>query len=181
MEKLIELVKRVSIEEAAPKVASGAVFLVLFSIVFVTNIVTCVYYNQLWFLSAWSIGLGLEIIGYGGRIWWAQQNDSLNAYVMMLVCVTIAPCFMMLCFYYIMAQMVLVYGNNFSKLRSTKYYVLFIIWDLISLVLQAAGSGASTGADDDEPGRYVLIAGLAIQVASMIIFQYFWYTFLCEI
>lgn len=61
---------------------------------------------------------------------------------------------------------------------------MFIFSDFVSLVLQAAGGGISatgnTKAESNE-GRYIMIAGLAWQVVSLIVFLIVWADFMWRV
>ncbi|KAG0684311.1 hypothetical protein C6P40_004573 [Pichia californica] len=177
----IELISRKFIDGDTPKLASGIGYVIVFSIFYTINLIECVYYHQWWFLNTWGIGLLLEIIGYSGRIWYTINDNSSKAYIMELVCITVAPCFLMAGIYYILAQLILIFGNHFSFLKPMNYSLIFIICDVISIFVQAAGGGISDAPSSREIGRYVMIGGLAFQVLTISIFQFFWYSFLWKV
>ncbi|OZJ01408.1 hypothetical protein BZG36_05660, partial [Bifiguratus adelaidae] len=43
--------------------------------------------------------------------------------------------------YYMLAKFTVIYGGQFSKLKPMTYSTIFILFDLISIVLQAIGGG----------------------------------------
>ncbi|GMM28135.1 phospholipid-translocating ATPase [Martiniozyma asiatica (nom. inval.)] len=168
-----------------PSLGGNAALVAVFAIMLVFQVIFGVFYHQWWFLTCWTCGLFLEILGYVGRIWSHENIDNMNAFVMQLVCLTLAPCFLMAGIYYIIAQLTLVYGRNFSFLRPMQYSLIFIIADLISIILQAAGGGIASGAlqvfESARPGANVMVGGLAFQAFTIGVFQFFWYTFLWKI
>lgn len=176
-----ELYARSFIQGPTPKLASGIGYVVVFSVLFAVNMLSCVFYHQWWFLGSWGVGLVLEIVGYAGRIWYTLNDNSSSAYIMELVCITVAPCFLMAGIYYVLAQLILIFGNDFSRLKPMQYSLIFIICDVISIFVQAAGGGVSDNPSSSTIGRYIMIAGLAFQVFTISVFQVLWYDFLWKI
>lgn len=179
----VELVKRKFFDGDTPSLASGVAFTAVFSVFSLINALSCSIYHQWWFFGTWGVGLVLEIIGYSGRIWYTINDNNGNAYIMELVCITVAPCFLMAGIYYILAQLVLIYGNQFSYMKPMHYSLTFIICDVVSICLQGAGGGISSSANSSSVslGSNIMIAGLAFQVATITIYQYLWYAFLWKI
>lgn len=164
-----------------PSFGGNIALVVVFSIFLTFHVISGVFYHQWWFLFCWTCGLALEILGYAGRIWSSQNIMSFDAFVMQLVCLTLGPCFLMAGIYYVIAQLTLIYGQKFSVLRPMQYSFLFIIGDLISIILQAAGGGVAAGSlsqyESTEDGSHIMVAGLAFQVFTIAAFQIFWYIF----
>lgn len=89
---------------------------------------------------------------------------------------TIAPAFFSASIYICLGRIVIVYGETISRLRPRTYTIIFILCDLLSLVLQAAGGAITSIADADQAdlgqaGINIMIAGLASQVASLALFM----------
>jgi hypothetical protein len=168
-----------------PSLGGNIALLVVYSLFFALQIISGVFYHQWWFLTCWSCGLILEILGYAGRIWSSQNIMNFNAFVLQLVCLTLGPCFMMAGIYYVIAQLTLIYGTKFSLLRPMQYSLIFIICDIISIALQAAGGGVAAGALSDyestDDGSHIMVAGLAFQVFTILVFQLFWYYFFWKV
>ncbi|GME73007.1 unnamed protein product [[Candida] boidinii] len=165
-----------------PSLAGNAVLIGVFSIFFGIHFLYGFYVRQWWFMCSWSMGLILEIIGYAGRVWLSKNIESFNAYVMQLVCVTIAPCFLMAGIYFILAQVTVIIGLKYSLLKPMWYANLFIFCDVTSIVIQAVGGGIAAvdlgNYGSTDKGAHIMVAGLAFQVFSMALFQVFWYLFL---
>ena len=166
-----------------PHIASGIAYTVVFSFLTVITGTISIWSHQWWFLCSWGIGLLLEVVGYSGRIWYTLNDTSRSAYVMELVCITVAPCFLMAGIYNIFAQLVLVYGTQYSYLKPKLYSTIFIICDVLSIFIQGAGGGISSGSrvNSVSTGSNVMIVGLAFQVATMSVFQLLWYSFIVKI
>lgn len=92
-----------------------------------------------------------------------------------LICLTIAPAFFTAAIYICLGRIVIVYGEDISRIRPRTYTILFVTCDIIALVLQAAGGAITSIADSDQKslgdtGVNIMIAGLAFQVASLTLF-----------
>lgn len=168
-----------------PSLGGNIALLVVYSFFFALQVISGVFYHQWWFLTCWSAGLILEIIGYAGRIWSHENILNFNAFVMQLVCLTLAPCFLMAGIYYVIAQLTLIYGQKFSMLRPMHYSLIFIICDLISIILQAVGGGVAANElslyQPTDVGSHIMVGGLAFQVFTIALFQFFWYLFLWKV
>jgi hypothetical protein len=95
-------------------------------------------------------------------------------YLRYLICLTIAPAFFTAAIYLCLGRIITVYGEEHSRLKPRTYTYLFVTCDLISLVLQAAGGAITSIADDQsthDMGVNIMIAGLAFQVASLVVFS----------
>ncbi|KAG0674532.1 hypothetical protein C6P40_002163 [Pichia californica] len=164
-----------------PSLGGNIALLVVYSFFFILQVISSVFYHQWWFLTCWSCAMVLEILGYIGRVWSNQNIMNFNAFVMQLVCLTLAPCFMMAGIYYIIAQLTLIYGEKFSVLRPMQYSLIFIVCDIISIILQAVGGGVAAGAlsvyQSTQQGSNIMVGGLAYQVFTIALFQCFWYLF----
>lgn len=67
----------------------------------------------------------------------------------------------------------MLHGPHLARFKPRTYSIIFIIWDIVSLVLQAAGGAladTSKGASGGQTGINIMIAGLASQVASLVVF-----------
>ncbi|GMG23423.1 unnamed protein product [Ambrosiozyma monospora] len=128
------------------------------------------------------MGLILEVIGYSGRVAAHYSITTFNPFVIQLVCITLAPCFLLAGIYYTLGQLTVVMGPKFSVLKPMQYCSIFIICDLISIIIQAIGGGAASASlsayTSSRPGANIMVGGLAFQVFSMTLFQLFWYHFL---
>ncbi|GME76838.1 unnamed protein product [Ambrosiozyma monospora] len=73
-------------------------------------------------------------------------------------------------------------GPKFSMLEPMQYSSVFILFDLIAIIIQAVGGASAALSLSDftssRPGANIMVGGLAFQVFSMSLFQFFWYNFL---
>ena len=106
----------------------------------------------------------------------SQTNMTLqNGFLMQIVCLTIAPAFMAAGIYLCLSRIVITFGAENSRIRPLSYPRIFIPCDVASLLLQAAGGGiasAQTHANKNPAiGDHLMIAGLAFQVFTLLIFM----------
>ena len=90
-----------------------------------------------------------------------------------MICLTIGPTFISAAIYVCLARVVVVYGEQYSRFKPRTYTLTFIICDFISLVLQAAGGAIADQAADaveENMGVHIMVAGLSLQVASLMLF-----------
>ncbi|CUS22490.1 LAQU0S05e06568g1_1 [Lachancea quebecensis] len=111
------------------------------------------------------VGLVVEIGGYAARIVSHGDLYNIGPYVAQTVMLLVAPALMA-------ATIYMNFGRLLILLRATKLSVvparfnttIFVLGDVLSFVLQAAGGGLLGASDQHQLGSNIVIAGLAIQV-----------------
>jgi len=155
--------------------AANSTFIALFSISLISFILTFVLTRRaLAFFLAFFAGVVLEVIGYAGRILSYENQWDENGFLMQIVCLTIAPAFMAGGIYLCLRRIVYAFGPENSRIAPESYTRIFIPCDVLSLLLQAAGGGlASTASHQGKPpdtGDHIMVAGLAFQVLTLLVF-----------
>ncbi|KAJ5084011.1 RTA1 domain protein [Penicillium alfredii] len=158
-----------------PNVPANVLFLVIFSLLLAAQIALGTWFRIWTYMGAMTAGLILEIPGYIGRVMMHSNPFDFNAFLLYLICLTIAPAFFTAAIYICLGRIVIVYGEDISRIRPRTYTILFVTCDIIALVLQAAGGAITSIADSDQKslsdtGVNIMIAGLAFQVASLTLF-----------
>ncbi|CZR50251.1 related to RTA1 domain protein [Phialocephala subalpina] len=156
-----------------PTLFGNAFYIAIFTLILGLQIFQGIRYRTWTLLFTMIGGLALEIIGYGSRIQMHYNPFLFNPFLIYLICLTIAPTFFSAAIYLCLARIVVVYGEEHSRFRPRTYTLTFIICDIISLVLQAAGGALADLAATPEQGRtgvHVMVAGLSFQVASLALF-----------
>lgn len=142
-------------------------------------------FRQWWFSTAFICTGILEVLGYIGRTWSHSDTGLMDPFLLNMICLTIAPVFTMGGIYYQLAKLLEVYGPKFGLWRPIIYSYVFIACDIVSLAIQAAGGGtagmAVSDGDTTEEGTHIFVAGLALQVFSMLIFIFLWFHFLYQV
>ncbi|KAF2028290.1 RTA1-domain-containing protein [Setomelanomma holmii] len=126
------------------------------------------------FTVAMVSGCVLEVIGYAGRVMAATGLYHENPFLIQIVCLTIAPGFLAAGVYLCLSRIVITFGAENSRISARAYPRIFIPCDFLSLVLQAAGGGIASVKthmnEDPKLGNNIMIAGLSVQVATLLIF-----------
>lgn len=89
---------------------------------------------------------------------------------------TLGPAFFSAAIYICLGKIVVIYGEGISRFRPRTYTRLFVSCDLLSLILQAVGGALASSAGDgdtseSDTGVNIMIAGLAFQVFSLLVFM----------
>ncbi|KAK1978895.1 RTA1 like protein [Colletotrichum cereale] len=156
--------------------APNVLFVVLFGFSLMTFMATYAATRRgLAFNIAMSLGVLTEIIGYVGRVMsWTNQWEE-TGFMIQVCALTTAPAYLSAGIYLCIRQIVTAFGPNNSRIPPEWYTRIFIPCDLISLVLQAVGGAlASIANHRREPtrtGDNIMIAGLAFQVFTMLLFM----------
>ncbi|KAI2149589.1 Envelope glycoprotein gp160 [Ophidiomyces ophidiicola] len=157
-----------------PSLAANVAFLVLFGMCALVQVVELVRWRRYSFSVLIIFGGICEVIGYAGRIMLYKNPFSQDGFLIQVCCLTIAPSFYSAAIYFCIADIVGLFGPKASRLKPMHYAWIFIPCDFISLVLQGTGGGLASVASqqykDPKPGTSVMVAGLAFQVFSLLVF-----------
>jgi hypothetical protein len=158
-----------------PSLGGNALYAAIFGVYLILNIYLGFRHKTWGYMAAMFFGLVGEIIGYIARILLYQNpfDPSGNNFLIYIVCLTISPAFLSAAIYLCLGRIVVVFGEQISRLRPRTYTLIFCGCDFFSLVLQAAGGGMTSSAKTytaQQTGINVMLAGLSCQVASLFIF-----------
>lgn len=96
------------------------------------------------------------------------------------VCLTLAPALLSASIYLCLARVVIVEGQEYSRLKPRTYSIVFVSFDFISLLLQSIGGSMTATADTKtvvDKGINVMLGGLSIQIVSLLFFMGIWLEF----
>ena len=103
-----------------------------------------------------------------------QADKAQNPFLLQIICLTIAPAFLAAGVYLCLSRIVSTFGAENSRIRPLSYPRIFIPCDVASLVLQALGGGIASAKthshQDPTLGNNIMIAGLSVQVVTLLIF-----------
>ncbi|KAF2430805.1 RTA1 like protein family [Tothia fuscella] len=158
-----------------PSIAANGLFTGLFSLSLALFLIQAIYSRRFVAFSVSMLcGSVLEVLGYVGRVMSYHNPFGETGFLLQIICLTIAPAFYAAGIYFCLSRIVETFGAENSRLRPILYPRIFITCDFLSLVLQAMGGGMASAAShaDKDPttGNNIMIAGLAIQVATLTIF-----------
>ncbi|KAK4192751.1 RTA1 like protein-domain-containing protein [Podospora australis] len=164
--------------EHVPSTAANAIFAAIFGLSFIGFV--AVYFGTrrrgTFFTVTMCLGNLCEILGYVARVLSSKNPWEDLGFLMQIVCLTIGPAFLAAGVYTCLAKVVIIYGEENSRVKAAWYTRIFIPCDVVSLVLQAAGGAMAASAEDGEyetldMGTNIMIAGLAFQVFTMLMFS----------
>jgi hypothetical protein len=153
----------------------NAFFAALFGIMLIVNVILDIRYKTYGYSIAVVLGLMGEVVGYIGRIMLSTSpfDPTGNDFLIYLVPLTIAPAFLSAAIYLCLARVIIVYGEQTSRIAPRLYTLIFCSFDFISLLLQAAGGGIASAASTNssrQTGVNIMLAGLSFQVFSLSVF-----------
>ncbi|CUM68019.1 uncharacterized protein PRCAT00005734001 [Priceomyces carsonii] len=161
------------------------IYFTVFTFVFFYIVFMLIKSRFHWYNITFFCGFALEFLGFLGRILAFTDDTNMNYFLLQFVSLTIAPAFIMAGIYFLFAQLVIIHGRQYSVLKPMWYSYMFIVSDVVSLFIQAAGGGAASAATsenrDASGGTNTMIAGIAFQVFSMSVFLLFWFEFINRI
>ncbi|KAF2093267.1 putative RTA1 domain protein [Rhizodiscina lignyota] len=165
-----------------PTLAGNTVYVAIFGLILIAQIGLGAWYRTWGFLAGMVFGLILETVGYAGRILMHNNPFDFNNFLIYLICLTIGPAFLSASIYLCLSRIIIVYSPRLSRLQPRTLSLMFMCFDLVALILQAAGGAIAASADDDQnesdTGRNIMIAGLVWQVASLAVFMLLWADYL---
>jgi len=157
-----------------PGLGANGALLALFSIALLLHTFQGSLHRTWGFLISMFFGNVAEIIGYAGRIMMWKNPFELNPFLIQICCLTIAPAFLCAGIYLCLARIVIVFGEDISRIKPKVYQYAFICCDFISLVLVGAGGGSasvrSQNNEDPTLGNNLMLAGLSFQVFTLLVF-----------
>ncbi|KAJ5723424.1 hypothetical protein N7488_001459 [Penicillium malachiteum] len=158
-----------------PNLAANILFVLIFSVIMAAQAYLGTRFRIWTYMGAMIPGLILEVLGYAGRIMMHHNPFNFSGFLLYLIPLTIGPAFFTAAIYICLGKIIIVYGEDISRLRPKTYSYIFITCDLIALVLQAAGGAVSSIATSSQQslsnaGVNTMIAGLAFQVGSLTLF-----------
>ena len=121
------------------------------------------------------IGTIMEIVGYATRIPLVSKPiGQIPLYSCMHACLILAPIFNAAIEYVLIGRLMHAVGDQYSWIKPKLVAWIFIICDAVSMLIQVTGAGllASAGVNLEKAktGENILLAGLAVNLASFAIF-----------
>ncbi|KFY94515.1 hypothetical protein V500_03197 [Pseudogymnoascus sp. VKM F-4518 (FW-2643)] len=158
-----------------PSLGGNLFFLVLIYLFVFAQIWLGVKYRTTSICLCMLAGLGLESAGYIGRILLHTDPFYRPYFLLYLVSLTLGPVFFAAAIYLCLGRIVVIVGQEISWLKPRTYTFVFVACDVLSLLIQAIGGVIAsifplTNQTMIDLGTHIMVAGLAIQVASLTAF-----------
>jgi len=157
-----------------PTLWANVLFCAIFGLLCIAQVVLGLWSRIRGYSIAVACGCLLECVGYGGRLIMHNNPWTTPGFEMQIVCLIIGPSFTAAGVYLTLKHAVRHNGAEFSRLKPAMYPWIFVCCDIGSILLQAAGGGVAASAGKTNTkllsaGNNIIIAGIAFQVATMII------------
>jgi len=154
-----------------------ALFVSLYSLSTIIHFVQALHY-RLWFLFPTIVLAGVgEIIGWGARLWSSKSPWLLEPFIIQITTTIIAPTPLVAANFVILGQLIVRLGPKYSRLSPLLYTLVFVTADIAALTIQAIGGGQASSAvennKDLNPGAHVMLAGIIVQMVSILIYMGF--------
>ncbi|KAF7517170.1 hypothetical protein G7054_g13892 [Neopestalotiopsis clavispora] len=158
----------------APNLGANAALCVVFGMVLIFQLAIGFWSKIYGYSAAIAGGSLLECVGYIGRLKMHNNAWDMSGFQMQIVCLIIGPSFTAAGVYLTLKDFVRHNGPQYSRIKPAQYPWIFVCCDAGSILLQAAGGGVAGSAGKTNPdllntGNNIMIAGIAFQVATMII------------
>ncbi|OCF32275.1 hypothetical protein I316_05943 [Kwoniella heveanensis BCC8398] len=157
-----------------PGKAPGIAYIVVFALLGLVHIGLGIRYKY-WLVFATLIpGTFLEVIGWAGRLWSAENVYMVTPFLMQIASLIIGPAFYSAWAYTVLGFCINRLGAAYSLLSPKMYLACFVTADVISLVIQAIGGGkaavAAQEGTETGPATKIMLAGILFQLGTMTIF-----------
>jgi len=160
-----------------PSLAAAILFTVLYAIPTVFTLHR-INNTRTWYFLCVVVGGIFEIAGYALRIGSLKSPCNVGLYAASSSLIVIAPLLVAAGNYLMLGRLMLAVlpenNNKIIGLKPTLVTKIFVGIDIISILIQASGTGIASANDwegsEKEVGVNILIAGLAIQVVTTIAF-----------
>ncbi|KAJ6009544.1 RTA1-domain-containing protein [Penicillium canescens] len=154
-----------------PSLAAGIVFSILFCFLTVAHIAQSTHGRRWWSL-VFAVGCFIELLGWVARTWSAVCPYNLNAFLMQISTLIMAPVFFAAGLYILFGVFISIPGCHSSYLSPISYFWIFILGDCTSLLLQGIGGGLASSEmarinGDLSQGTHIMLAGIILQIVWM--------------
>ncbi|KAF2751334.1 RTA1 like protein [Sporormia fimetaria CBS 119925] len=129
-----------------------------------------------WWFSTMLVGIIFEVVGYAFRCLSAKNDPyRVTYFVCQYFFIVVAPVFFAAAIYTVLTALINVTGRQYSPLLSPRIILwIFITCDVVATVVQILGAGligkAASNREDTTMPNNILLAGLAFQAASFLLF-----------
>ncbi|KAK7402905.1 Envelope glycoprotein [Neonectria punicea] len=159
-----------SIYTYRPSLSANIALVALFGVLGVIHAYLGVRWKSWGFMGGMLAGCISECVGYVGRIMLYYDPFSFNAFMIQIVCLTIAPVFYTASIYVTLSKAINFFAPEMSRFKPALFIWIFIPFDIVCLILQAAGGALSTSDDSGDLGVDISMAGLILQVIVLAAF-----------
>ncbi|KAJ9156608.1 Sphingoid long-chain base transporter RSB1 [Pleurostoma richardsiae] len=164
-----------------PSMAGNTLMMAAFAVLVPIALWVGIAFRTPLYASSFILGLLFEVMGYAGRVVLRTDLASKSYFVLFLVGTIMGPTFITGAIYVVLPHILTLYGSDVSVVSRPIYLaVVFLAFDVFTLAFQAVGAAfASQGSTSEEmhQGSNILLVGLALQIASLVVFFGTYYRF----
>ncbi|KAK6465517.1 RTA1 like protein-domain-containing protein [Scheffersomyces coipomensis] len=179
---LISLDREANLYSSDLSKVANLLMAVIFAIILIWQASLCIWSKHFYFGFCFICGTGLEFAGYFARFLAVGDYVNYDKFLCQIICLTLAPAFLMAGIYLLLAQLIVLHGRQYSILKPMWFSYVFIVCDLASLIIQAAGGCVAGIALNDFRntafGTHIMVGGIGFQVLSMSLFLIFLFDFI---
>lgn len=124
-----------------PSMPGNAIFLAIMVLLWIAQLWLGIKHKSTWFCTAMLLGLASEALGYISRLLLHGNPFWRDYFLWYLICLTIGPVFIAAAIYFTLGGIVVICGEDASRIKPRTYTIFFVACDAISLVVQAVGGG----------------------------------------
>ncbi|KAK3290680.1 RTA1 like protein-domain-containing protein [Chaetomium fimeti] len=169
----------ISVYGYRPSLTANITLMALYGLSMAIHAYLGIRWKQWWYMGCMLVGGANAIIGYVGRVMLYYNPFSFAAFMIQIICVTSGPVYYCAAIYITLGLSITALSPHLSRLPPHLFYYIFIPCDLLSLVLQAAGGALSTTSSGSSAlGVNLALAGLGLQVFTILLFCGFFGDFL---
>jgi hypothetical protein len=129
-----------------PSVPGNVLFLILIDALGLAQLILGIYHKTGLVCVAMIFGLASESSGYIARILLHYDPFSKVYFMWYLICLTLGPVFIAAAIYICLGRIVVVYGEDISRIKPRSYTVFFMGCDFIALCVQTVGGAIAASA-----------------------------------
>ncbi|KAF8496744.1 RTA1-like protein [Russula emetica] len=151
-------------------------FLVLFGVSTIIHTVQAIR-SRLWWLFPSAVFCGLrELVGWSGRLWSSHNPFLETPFIIQGVNLVIAPTPLLAANFILLGRIIRRLGPQYSRLTPRRYTIIFVSFDIISLLVQAMGAGIASGSTSSGSqtqahlGSDIALGGTIFQLISIIVY-----------
>lgn len=158
-----------------PNLPANVIFCVIFGLCTILQLLFGLRLRTYTWLIGLVVGGLMETLGYLFRLLLRNNPWSQGPFAGQIICLILAPSFLSAAIDLTLKHVVIIFGPQHSPIRPTLYTWFFILLDVFSILLQAAGGGAAGSAGQSnrsllDTGNNLLLAGIVVQVVQLILF-----------
>ncbi|KAM6487639.1 RTA1 like protein [Trichoderma sp. SZMC 28011] len=151
-----------------PSPAAALLFAILFGIATLYHIFI-VFRRHVWHFLPLVVGGGFESVGYVVRYLASKDEANIALFVIQTLLILVAPALFAASIYMVLGRLILaVRAEAYTPIRPTWLTKIFVGGDVLSFVVQLAGSGLLT--NNFSLGKAIILVGLVAQLTSFGLF-----------